>query len=182
MLVRFLYILLVLAIALPVQAASPYGRFHALVIGNQNYKYLTPLKTPRADAQAVKKILKEKYGFQVQLLLDAKRDEITRALSNLRRTMREKDNLLIYYAGHGFLDQKLRDKKNVQGLSCKDLHGKENEEHCIDLESYWQPVDAEPNDNTNWISSSQIINFLKAVDSKHVLIGRFMFFRGDSDA
>jgi hypothetical protein len=165
-----LYILLVLSIALPVQAASPYGRFHALVIGNQNYRYLTPLKTPRADAQAVKKILKEKYGFQVQLLLDAKRDEITKALSNLRRTMKEKDNLLIYYAGHGFLDQKLRDKKNVQGLNCKELHGEDNEKYCIDLESYWQPVDAEPNDNTNWISSSQIINFLKAVDSKHVLI------------
>lgn len=114
--------------------ASSFGRFHALVIGNQNYKYLKPLRTPRADAQAVKKILKEKYGFQVQLLLDAKRDEITRALSTLRRTMREKDNLLIYYAGHGFLDQKLRDKENVQGLSCKDLHGKDNEKHCIDLE------------------------------------------------
>ncbi|MCI5148766.1 MAG: DUF1566 domain-containing protein [Candidatus Electrothrix sp. MAN1_4] len=170
MLARFLYILLVLSIALPVQAASPYGRFHALVIGNQKYRYLKPLKTPRADAQAVKKILEEKYGFKVQLLLDAKRYQITRALNTLRETMREKDNLLIYYAGHGFLDQKLRDKKNVQGLSCTDLHGEDNEKHCKDIESYWLAVDAEPNDNTNWISSSDIINFLKAVDSKHVLI------------
>ena len=163
-------LLLCLSLAVPVQAASPYGRFHALVIGNKEYKHLKDLQTPIADAEAVEKILRERYGFKVQLLLNAKRDQITRALSTLRKTMTERDNLLIYYAGHGFLDQKLKDRSNALGRSCKDLHGEDNEEHCIDLESYWQPVDAEPNDNTNWISSSQIINFLKAVDSKHVLI------------
>ncbi len=80
------FLLLFLAAAAPVQAASPYGRFHALVIGNQNYKHLKPLKTPRADAKAVAEVLKKQYGFEVDLLLDGNREQIMRAISKLRRT------------------------------------------------------------------------------------------------
>ncbi|MCI5164204.1 MAG: caspase family protein [Candidatus Electrothrix sp. AX5] len=102
MLGRLLYILFVLSVAVPVQASSPYGRFHALVIGNQNYKDLKSLKTPIADAKAVAEVLQNRYGFEVELVLDGNRKEIMRAFSTLRKTMTaEKDNLLIYYAGHG---------------------------------------------------------------------------------
>jgi len=96
-------LLLCLSLAVSVQAASPYGRFHALVIGNQNYKYLKPLKTPVADAEAVAKVLEDQYGFEVELLLDRTWKQTMKAVSALRVTAnREGDNLLIYTgARHG---------------------------------------------------------------------------------
>ncbi len=105
---RFLLLiaLAVVPAAAQAQTASGFGRFHAVVIGCQNYKHLRTLKTPLADAKAVAKVLKEQYGFTVNLLLDKNRDEIMLALSELRKTMTaEEDSLLIYYAGHGYLDE-----------------------------------------------------------------------------
>jgi len=143
---RFLYILLVLSVAVPVQASSPYGRFHALVIGNQNYKELKSLKTPIADAKAVAEVLQNRYGFEVELVLDGNRKEIMRAFSTLRKTMTsEKDNLLIYYAGHGYLDRLI-------GVG------------------YWQPVDAEQDNDIDWIPTSRVTNLLKVIQAKHALV------------
>jgi hypothetical protein len=49
------------------------GRYHALVIGNQAYNSLPRLKTAEADARAVDALLREFYGFETKLLLDATR-------------------------------------------------------------------------------------------------------------
>lgn len=144
---RGLLLLIALAV-LPAaaQADSGFGRFHALVIGNQNYRHLTTLQTPLADAKAVAEVLKTQYGFTVDLLLDKSRDEIKLALSELRKTMTdERDNLLIYYAGHGYLDK-------VTGTG------------------YWQPVDAEKDNDVYWLPTDEISRLLKAVRARHVLI------------
>ncbi len=146
---RGLLLLIALA-ALPAaaqaQTASSFGRFHALVIGNQNYRHLTKLQTPLADAKEVAEVLKTQYGFTVDLLLDKSRDEIKLALSELRKTMTdERDNLLIYYAGHGYLDK-------VTGTG------------------YWQPVDAEKDNDVYWLPTDEISRLLKAIRARHVLI------------
>jgi len=47
-----------------------FGRYYALIIGNQNYSELENLLTPRSDAERVAKLLKEKYGFTVQMIED----------------------------------------------------------------------------------------------------------------
>ncbi|CAK8720041.1 MAG: Caspase domain-containing protein [Candidatus Electronema aureum] len=139
--------LAVLPAAAQAQTASGFGRcFHAVVIGCQNYKHLRTLKTPLADAKAVAKVLKEQYGFTVNLLLDKNRDEIMLALSELRKTMTaEEDSLLIYYAGHGYLDE-------ASGAG------------------YWQPVDAEKDNIVYWLPTSEISNLLRAIRVRHVLV------------
>ncbi len=140
--------LLFALVVLPIsaQAALSFGRFHALVIGNQNYRHLTTLKTPLADAKEVAEVLETQYGFSVRLLLDKSRDEIMLALSDLRKTIiDEQDSLLIYYAGHGYLD-------DASGAG------------------YWQPVDAAKDNTVYWIPTSEITNLLKAIRAKHVLI------------
>ena len=76
----------------------------ALVIGNNIYKNLTPLKTAVADAQAVAAVLRDAYGFDLKLLLNAGRGEILAALNQYRRELPEESALLIYYAGHGYFD------------------------------------------------------------------------------
>lgn len=141
-------LLIALAVMLPAaaQADSGFGRFHALVIGNQNYRHLSKLQTPKADAEAVAKVLEEQYGFTVELLLDKTRADILLALAKLRRTMTsEEDNLLIYYAGHGYLDE-------PTGTG------------------YWQPVDAQTDNTVYWIPTDEISRLLKAVRARHVLI------------
>ncbi|MBI3398671.1 MAG: caspase family protein, partial [Deltaproteobacteria bacterium] len=119
--------------------------YHALIIGSNNYKYLPKLKTAIADAKAVEDILKNKYGFKTKLLIDATREDILNGMNDLRKGLGEKDNLLIYYAGHGEFD-KTADK------------------------SYWIPVNAERDNPTNWIIADDITSNIKRITSKHILI------------
>ena len=91
------------AVALPPDIA--FGRFHALVIGNNEYQHLPKLASAVADAKAVAGVLEGTYGFDVTLLLNATRSDILRAINDLRAELTEEDNLLIYYAGHGTLDR-----------------------------------------------------------------------------
>ena len=42
-----------------------FGRYHALVISNNDYQHLRKLNTAVGDADAVATLLEEKYGFQV---------------------------------------------------------------------------------------------------------------------
>lgn len=122
-----------------------FGKYYALVIGNNDYEFLPDLLTAEADAKAVAKVLGDEYGFEVELLLNADRRTILRSLSKLRRKLTEEDNLLVYYGGHGLLDQ--------------------------DAErGYWLPVDAEEDFNASWISNATITDELKAVDAWHVLV------------
>ena len=121
------------------------GKFYALVIGNQKYEKLRPLETPEADAKAVSDLLRQRYGFTVKTVLNATRHRIMTEINELRKTLTENDSLLIYYAGHGELDR-------VNSLAN------------------WLPVDADPDSNANWISSSTLTEILNAMSAKHVLI------------
>ncbi|XCN74950.1 MAG: caspase family protein [Candidatus Electrothrix aestuarii] len=143
---RVLLLIALTVLPAAAQAQESFGRFHALVIGNQNYRYLTKLKTPKADAEAVAKVLQDQYGFTVDLLLDKSRAEILLALARLRKTMTsEEDNLLIYYAGHGYLDV-------PTGTG------------------YWQPVDAQTDNTVYWIPTDEITRLLRAIRARHVLV------------
>ncbi|MBI5194465.1 MAG: caspase family protein [Nitrospirae bacterium] len=87
------------------ETASVSGtKYHALIIGNNDYKYQPKLKTPISDARSVEKILKEMYGFNTRLLMNATRKEILGSMNELRKGLGENDSLLIYYAGHGEFD------------------------------------------------------------------------------
>ena len=126
-------------------AASGFGNYHALVIGNDNYRHLAQLRTARADAEAVGALLAERYGFTVETLYDANREQILVAFTELRKRLRPDDNLLIYYAGHGWLDE------------------------AAD-EGYWLPVDATADNDVRWISNATITAHFRAIEAKHVLV------------
>lgn len=131
----------------PVRAATDvdFGHYVALVIGNNNYLHGPKLRTAVADARAVADVLKTRYGFETVVLLDANRYQILSALNTLRERLTSRDNLLVYYAGHGELDQ-----ANDRG--------------------YWLPVDAELTSNANWIASYQITDILKSMAAKQIML------------
>ena len=122
-----------------------FGRYHALVIGNSDYQYLRDLATAINDAKAVASLLEQAYGFEVTCLTNASRKQIIDALSRCRHTLTQRDNLLIYFAGHGWLD-----KAAGRG--------------------YWLPVDSERDSPANWISTGDISDILKAMAAKHVMV------------
>jgi len=126
-------------------ASLDFGSYHALVIGNNDYQSLPKLRTAINDARSMADLLETKYGYEVELLLNATRSEIFKAMYSYRRTLTGRDNLLIYYAGHGWLDKEAD-------------------------EGYWLPVDAGRQDPSNWISNSSITSSLKAMKAKHVLV------------
>ncbi len=121
------------------------GQYHALVIGNNTYAHLPSLKTAVNDANALARALETDYGFKLKVLKNATRAEILRAMNDYRRSLTHNDNLLIYYAGHGWLDDEAD-------------------------EGYWLPVDADRVDSINWISNSAITNNLRAMKARHVLV------------
>ena len=88
----------------PVRTDINFGNYHALVIGINSYRNLPRLRTAVTDARAVADVLQRDYGFRTTLLTNATRGEILDTLLSLRNRLTEKDNLLVYYAGHGVLD------------------------------------------------------------------------------
>jgi uncharacterized caspase-like protein len=127
------------------RAALGNARYHALIIGNNDYARLQDLKTPIDDARKLEEILRTRYGFATTVLTNATRYDILSALNALREKLTSDDRLLIYYAGHGELDE-------------------------LNSRSYWLPVDAEPDSNANWIPTVAITDLLNIIRARHVLL------------
>ena len=145
--IRRLSLVLALLVWTPAHAALDvdFGRYHALVIGINDCQNLPRLETAVNDASAVADVLRQKYGFKVELLLNPTRDKVIRTLDRLRRELTERDNLLIYYAGHGVLDVE------------------------ADV-GFWMSVDAEEETQSDWISIATVTSTVRAMSAKHVMI------------
>lgn len=72
----------------------------ALVIGNAQYKTISPLRNPINDARAMAQALKDS-GFRVSLLENASRRDMLRAINEFGRNLVRGGVGLFYYAGHG---------------------------------------------------------------------------------
>ena len=99
-LVWLAFLLLVLVLARPVQAAAPMSEpRHALVVGNSSYA-TAPLLNATNDAQAVAKVL-EKAGFTVDLKLNASQKQLQDAVTTFGDRLKGGGAGLFYFAGHG---------------------------------------------------------------------------------
>lgn len=121
------------------------GNYYALIIGNDDYQSVPDLKTAVNDAKAVEKVLRDRYGFKTQLLLNANRYQTLSALNTLREKLTPQDNLLIYFAGHGELDP-------------------------INKRGNWLPVDAELDSSANWISNTAVTDMLNTMQATHIMV------------
>jgi uncharacterized caspase-like protein len=106
----------------------------ALVIGNGQYQYVTPLKNPNNDAPDLAASLRE-IGFDVILRTDIGREGFEEALSEFARKAVGADTALFYYAGHGLqfegqnyllpIDVKAEDALDVRFRAVKIDHVRE---------------------------------------------------------
>ena len=130
------------------------GNYWALVIGVSDYPHpsMKDLDFSIPDAEEIAEVLTQNYVFdpnQVKLLINPTRAQLISAFSAYtasgKNALTEKDNLLVYYAGHGYWDGSYE-------------------------EGYWLPSDSESASRANWVSNSDIQKVFKAMKAKHILL------------
>ena len=134
------------------KVTAQQGIYRALIIGNNEYQDTqgkwNKLNTAVTDARAVARLLEQQYGFSdVKLLENATRRDVLYALEELADKSLKNDNVLIYYAGHGFLDDETS-------------------------KGFWVPVDANGSDHTTFLRNSTIRDEVSSIASrvKHTLL------------
>lgn len=130
------------------QKAPP--KFYALIMGANDYAdgSITDLDNPINDATKLYNVLTSRYTFDpnnVIFLKNPTREQIINELDRLTRRISKNDNLLIFFAGHGYWD-----KETDFG--------------------YWIPTDSKANSTANWMANSQIKDYIAAIKSKHTLL------------
>jgi len=123
---------------------------YLLVIGINKYEHWPQLYNAVKDANDVVNTLLSLYNFEfsdITLITDE-----TATRSNIYKTLREfvnlvgpKDNLLIYYSGHGYFDELLN-------------------------EGYWVPIDAKLNSTGDYLSNSDISKIIANINSQHTFL------------
>ncbi len=126
------------------------GSYYALLIGIDKYTdpAIPDLDNPINDASRLQNILVSKYTFQedqIVLLKNPKSEELIIALDELAHKITPDDNLLIFFAGHGWFDE----KANI---------------------GYWLPSDAKQINKAAWFRNSTLCDYLREIDSKHTLL------------
>ncbi|KQS33813.1 caspase family protein [Dyadobacter sp. Leaf189] len=125
------------------------GRYYALIISVQNYQPgIQALSNPHKDGEALSKVLLSRYKFNpsdVFTLKDPTVAELGQALEKLKANLTKRDNLLIFFSGHGEWDEKIG-------------------------QGYWLLKDAEPQNQATWISNSTVKDYIRGINSRHTLL------------
>ena len=119
-------------------------------IGINKYDEFPDLVNAVKDVQDVKTLLIEQYALpadNVYLLFDeaANEENIIDRLDKLAERVKPDDNLIIYYSGHGHLNQKT-------GIG------------------FWIPSDAKKDKTSRYIRNSTIRDYIKVIKVRHTLL------------
>jgi WD40 repeat protein len=126
------------------------GKYYALMIGINNYNdpLLPDLDNPITDAEKFARVLNENYTFPEEntiILRNPGRAEMMTALDDLSKKLTLNDNLLVFYAGHGYWD----DKAQL---------------------GYWLPADAAKNSTVDWFRNSTLRDYVGSIPTRHTLV------------
>jgi hypothetical protein len=128
------------------------GKYYALLIGIDEYDdpAIADLDKPIKDAEALAKVLKTHYVFEeenIEIIRNATRGQIIDALVAMRSKITPDDNLLIFYAGHGYYDE------------ASDI-------------GYWIPSNGRDKSisTADWFRNSSLTDEINAIKSKHTLL------------
>ncbi|MBN2215603.1 MAG: caspase family protein [Bacteroidales bacterium] len=126
------------------------GKYYGLLIAVENYEdsKITDLSHAIDDAMTFYNTLTKYYTFDtkdVKLLTNPKFEDIVIELDKLTKIITEKDNLLLYFAGHGIWSE----QTNV---------------------GFWLPSDAKESNTANWFRNSTMRDYIGSIKSKHTLL------------
>lgn len=126
------------------------GTNYLLMIAINDYQYWNPLLNATKDAGDVKDVLKARYGFEDENIVEIYNEEATSknilgAFTEMIETIEADDNLMIYFSGHGYYNTAIQ-------------------------EGYWIPVDAHKGEETEYLANASLLKYLKALKAKHVFL------------
>ncbi|MEP6513755.1 MAG: caspase family protein [Parafilimonas sp.] len=129
-----------------------YANYYAILIGEKDYEDpgFNDLESPAKDVSDLKKILTKYYQFidkEVKTLINSPRVNILDSITAKAESMKDDDNLIIFYAGHG----------DVKKLGTKILGG------------YIILSDAKKNSRGTYISSEDLKSSIEGSEAKHIL-------------
>ncbi len=126
------------------------ANYYALLISVSDYKDpdIMDLDQPVEDAGKLREVLTSKYLFKsknIKWLQNPTREEMIVAFDNIGKQLTKDDNLLIFYAGHGYWDMNLK-------------------------VGYWLPSDSRKSNPANWFANSTIRDYVGGIKAKHILL------------
>lgn len=136
----------------PASPSFNNGIFRALIVGNNIYRdskgHWPSLSTAVGDARALESTLRDQYGFtDIVFLENATRRDVLLAIADLSKRVLANDSVVVYYAGHGYLDTDSN-------------------------RGYWVPTDAKGSDHTTFLRNSTIRDEISIIAdrAKHTLL------------
>lgn len=126
------------------------GKSYAILFATSDYSdpKFSPLPNPSNDAESLKRILEENYGFDVTVLKNPGRGTIALELKKFsKRQIGPNDQLLIFLAGHGDYDPELKMPYLVLRDSSSTNESRES-----------------------FIAASELIDMIDRLDCKHILV------------
>ena len=118
----------------------------AVLVGNNGYKDPVPvLGTPIGDVDQIAEVLRNRFGYETQVLHDASKVQIIQALNKVAEEAKPEDSVLLFYAGHGYMMDDTR-------------------------MGFWIPVDGTASSAANWISNTDISKLLHAISARQIIL------------
>ncbi len=133
---------------LPTQTTR--GENYLLVIGVNNYRHWSYLNNAVKDCHDIVRTLTQYYMFDPQNVFtlfneEASRENILEKLEQINNQINPEDNLLVYYAGHGYYN-------NSTELG------------------YWVPYDARKDKVSDFIPNSTVRDYVRQIDAHNTFL------------
>ena len=132
---------------------------YALLIATDKYDNWGDLVNPINDAESIAKELKERFGFEVELITNATQDEmLVKIREYSQRKFKPQDQLMIFFAGHGQFDESFGEGYVVAKNSMENDKAK-----------------------SSYISHSNLRSYINNIPCEHILLTMDVCFGGTFD-
>jgi len=106
-------------------AGQEQGKTYALMFATNVYDYYHDLVNPVLDAQTIGLELSESYGVQTEVVINPTLSEIAAKIREFAtRSYEPRDNLMVFFAGHGIYDEVFKEGYVISRDSRMDDVGK----------------------------------------------------------
>ena len=140
-------------------AVSIDRKDYILLFATDEYDNWNDLVNPVDDARSLAKVLKEKYGFETEIVENPNTDDVFNKLRDYaERKFKPQDQLLIFFAGHGYFDDTFGEGFVVAKNSLQNDKAK-----------------------TSYISHSRLRQIINNIPTEHVLLTMDVCFGGTFD-
>ncbi len=142
-----------------ISAVSTDRKDYALLFATDSYDYWSDLVNPVYDANTIARELREKYGFEVEVVENANQEDVLAKIKDYsRRNYKPQDQLFVFFAGHGQFDEGFGEGYVVAKNSLESDKAK-----------------------VTYISHSNLRSYINNISCNHILLAMDVCFGGTLD-